>query len=415
MEFPEAHFLDKRCFTVPEHSSGSSSPLNLVRASGSWNDPLCVDTGASLCAESAGFSRDPDAPQRVSLPVGAESNRGHGALLCQRGHATLRPCDLQDFLCHLIIQDPHEQGFGNSRGSVYTAARNSNFPWKERRRAFGFPVLSLRFEKVLLIGHLFRRGVPLSPQPPLRVQKKEHFISDPGITVRILPHLAVLVGTALPAARFRRREIPGTWGRGSPAPRLERKLLAALLAAGRVCEIWSPAGTRGPHSSMRAIHPVVLPRNFAANARPSSRKRGTDGRGRGLARPASRDSDWPRPLRYCARSPSLRTFKGEKSPLPNTPRPIPPLPHPTQPPLPHLGSLFVFLAQQLWSHFRVSPLFLLCSILISSPSPFVSRYGRHLDCTHTPTSSSKCQAQSMPSFQGLSLEWRNKEVKTKSH
>lgn len=159
---------------------------------------------------------------------------------------------------------------------------------------------------------------------------------------------------------------------------------------------------------MRAIHSVILPRNFAANAKPSSRKRGTDGRGRGLARPASRDSDWPRPLRYCAHALRYsRPLKAKSLPS-QTFRPIPPLPHPTQPSLRRLGSHFVclpvILALQLWSHFRVSLLFLLRSILISSPSPFVSRYGRHLDCTHTPTSSSKCQAQSMPSFQGLSLE-----------
>lgn len=220
----------------------------------------------------------PGAPQPASFPVGAKRDRGHGVLLRAPGHAALRPGGPQDFLCYLIVHDPHEHGLGRGCGvlrrgserSVYTAARNSLFSRKEGR-AVGFPVVSGRLEEVLLTGRFFPRRVPWSPQPSLWVQKKEHFLSDPGLTVQVLRHRAVLGSAAPASARPRsRRGIPGARSQGSPAPHVSRKGPGAPQAAGSVREILRPAGPRSPGAPQpggRLIHPSALSAVHAANSR----------------------------------------------------------------------------------------------------------------------------------------------------
>lgn len=112
---------------------GIRSMGEVKRASLCGVDAECL----SLCQERARFSRGPCTPQSASLLVGAKRDRGNGVLLGPRGHAALRPPGPLDFSCHMIIHDPHEQGFGwgcgvprrISGGSICTAARNSLFSW----------------------------------------------------------------------------------------------------------------------------------------------------------------------------------------------------------------------------------------------------------------------------------------------
>lgn len=145
--FPEEHFLFQRIIAhPPTRNIPRASPSRLISLGNQVlgegekirSSLRVVDAGyLSLCQERVAFSRGPCAPRPASLLVGAKSDRGHGVLLGPRGHEALRPPGPLDFLCHLIIHDPHEHGFGwgcgvprrSSGGSICTAARKSFFSW----------------------------------------------------------------------------------------------------------------------------------------------------------------------------------------------------------------------------------------------------------------------------------------------
>lgn len=240
--------------------------------------PLCGrDAGCPHSRqESPSFGRGPGAPQAVSLLTGAKSDRGHGALLGPRGHAAPRPRGPQHFLRYLVIHDPHEHGLGcgrrvprrGSRGSCYTPARNSLFSWK-RRTEVGVLVVAISDQwKVLTSEHLFPRRVPVSPHPPFWVQKKQHFISDPGLAVQTAsgpgtcrPFLvSAIPGSALPRCSGTRR----VTSRGSRVSHFVGKRPGAPQAAGGVRGTRSSQGLWGSHPGGRFIQAFLLPPVHAA-------------------------------------------------------------------------------------------------------------------------------------------------------
>lgn len=133
------------------------------------------------------FCWGPGAPQTVSLTLGAKGDCGHRALLSPRGHMTLGPRSPLHLLRLLVIHDPHQHGPGCGCGVPALGSGNrGNAPSGKPRFRFRMAAVSNPRGQVLAARQLCASRVRLCSQPPLGVQKKEHFLSDPGLAIQIL-------------------------------------------------------------------------------------------------------------------------------------------------------------------------------------------------------------------------------------